>query len=80
LVTIQNCDDYYVVVVVIVVVVVVVVVVVAVVVAVVEVIIIICVTTFMQGIYNYISETLHVSRVAAVLHLQFVLPVMLFHP
>jgi len=36
----------------------------------------------MQGIYNYIPETNHVSRVysvAAVLYLQFVLHVMLFH-
>ena len=35
------------------------------------------------GIYNYIPETNHVSRVysvAAVLYLQFVLHVMLFHP
>ena len=35
----------------------------------------------MQGIYNYIPETKHVSRVysvAAVLYLQFVLYVMLF--
>jgi hypothetical protein len=37
----------------------------------------------MQGIYNYIPETNHVSRVysvAAVLYLQFVLHVMLFRP
>jgi len=37
----------------------------------------------MQGIYNYIPETNHVSWVytfAAVLYLQFVLHVMLFHP
>jgi Na+/glutamate symporter len=37
----------------------------------------------MQGIYNYITETNHVSRVysvAAVLYLQSVLQVMLFHP
>ena len=37
----------------------------------------------MQGIYNYIPETNHVSRVysvAAVLYLQFVLQVMLFRP
>ena len=37
----------------------------------------------MQGIYNYIYETKHVSRayiVAAVLYLQFVLHVMLFRP
>jgi len=36
----------------------------------------------MQGIYNYILETNYVSRVhsvAAVLYLQFVLYVMLFH-
>jgi len=42
---------------------------------------IIYVITFMQGIYNYIRETNHVSRVysvAAVLYLQFVLHVMLF--
>ena len=45
--------------------------------------IIIFVITFMQGIYNYLPETNHVSRVqsvAAVLYLQFVLQVMLFHP
>jgi len=45
--------------------------------------IIIIATTFMQGIYNYITETNHVSRVysvAAVLYLQSVLQVMLFHP
>ena len=39
--------------------------------------------TLMQSIYNYISETNHVSRVysiAAVLYLQFVLHVMLFRP
>ena len=44
-------------------------------------IIIILFNTFMQGIYNYIPETNHVSRVysvAAVLHLQFVLHVMVF--
>ena len=37
----------------------------------------------MHGIYFYIPDTNHVSRVygvAAVLYLQFVLPVMLFHP
>ena len=36
---------------------------------------------FMQGIYNYIPETNHVSRayrVAAVLYLQFLLRVLLF--
>jgi hypothetical protein len=46
-------------------------------------IIIILVITFMQGIYNYIPETNHVSRVhgvAAVLCIQFVLHVMLFRP
>ena len=46
-------------------------------------IIIILVITVMQRIYNYISETNHVCRVhgiAAVLYLQFVLHVMLFHP
>ena len=46
-------------------------------------IIIIIITTFMQGIYKYIAETNHVSRVysvAAVLYLQFVLHVMLFRP
>jgi len=46
-------------------------------------IIIILVITFLQGIYNYIPETNHVSRVysvPAVLYLQFVLRVMLFHP
>ena len=44
-------------------------------------IIIILVTTFMHGVYNYIPETNHVSRVysvAAVLYLQSVLHVMLF--
>ena len=44
-------------------------------------IIIILVTTFMQGIYNYIPKINHVSRVysvAAVLKLQLVLQVMLF--
>ena len=44
-------------------------------------IIIILVFTFMQGIYNYIPDTNHVSRVrsiAAVLYLQFLLHVMLF--
>jgi len=42
-------------------------------------IIIIIIITFRQGIYNYIPETNHVSRVysfAAVLYLQFVLHVM----
>jgi hypothetical protein len=37
----------------------------------------------MQGIYNYIPETKHVSKlysVVAVLYLQFVLHVMLFRP
>jgi hypothetical protein len=46
-------------------------------------IIIIFVITFMQGIYNYISETTHVSglySIAAVLYLQFVLHVILFRP
>ena len=41
------------------------------------------VITFMHGIYNYIPETNHVSRVysvAAVLYVQFVLHVMLFRP
>ena len=53
------------------------------VVVVVVVIITIFVITFIQGIYNHIPETNHVSRVycvAAVLHFQFVLHVMLFHP
>ena len=39
--------------------------------------------TCMQGIYNYIPETNHVSSahsIAAVLYLQFVLRVMLFRP
>jgi hypothetical protein len=42
----------------------------------------ILVITFMQDIYSYILETNNVSRlysVAAVLYLQFVLHVMLFH-
>ena len=46
-------------------------------------IIIILVITFLQGIYNYVPETNHVSRVhnvAAVLYLQFVLHVMLPRP
>jgi len=46
-------------------------------------IIIIIVINFMQCIYNYISETGHVSTVysvAAVLYLQFVLHVMLYCP
>jgi hypothetical protein len=44
-------------------------------------IIIICVVTFMQGIYNCITETTHVPRVCsvtAVLCSQFVLHVMVF--
>jgi len=39
--------------------------------------------TFMQGIYNYIPATNHVSRVhsiASAVYLQFVLRVMLFRP
>ena len=46
-------------------------------------IIIILVITYMQGINNYIPETNHVSTVysvAAVLYIQFMLYVMLFHP
>ena len=46
-------------------------------------VIIILIFTFMQGIYNYIPETVYVSRVysvAAVLYLQFLLHVMLFLP
>jgi len=45
-------------------------------------IVVIFVITFLQGIYNYIFETICVSRVFGVpadLYLQFVLPVMLFH-
>jgi len=41
------------------------------------------ITIFMQVIYNYIPETKHVSRVqgvAAVVHLQFVLHVVLLSP
>jgi hypothetical protein len=37
--------------------------------------------TYMQGMYNYIPETIHVSRaysIAAVVYLQFVLYIMLF--
>jgi hypothetical protein len=44
-------------------------------------IVIITTTTYMQGMYNYTPETIHVSRVysiAAVVYLQFVLYVMLF--
>ena len=44
-------------------------------------IIIIIIITFMQCIYNYVPETIHVSRVysvESVLHLQFVLHVTLF--
>ena len=47
-----------------------------------SIIVIILVITFMQGIYNYIPVTNHVWRVysvAAVLYLQFVIHVMLFH-
>ena len=46
-------------------------------------IIIILVITYMQGINNYIPETNRVSTVysvAAVLYIQFMLYVMLFHP
>jgi hypothetical protein len=46
------------------------------------VVVVIPVITFMQGMYNYTPETKHVSMVycvAAVLYLQFVLHVMLFH-
>jgi hypothetical protein len=46
-------------------------------------IIIILVITFMQSIYSYILETIHVSRVhsvPAVLYLQYVLHVILFRP
>ena len=47
-------------------------------------IIIIIIITFMHDVYNYMPETNHVSRVlysvAAVLHWQFVLHVMLFRP
>ena len=46
-------------------------------------IIIILVITFLEGIYKYLPETNHVSRVysvAAVLYLQLVLHVKLFHP
>ena len=45
-------------------------------------IIIILVINFIKGIYSYVPETDHVSRiysVAAVLYLQFLLHVMLFH-
>ena len=51
--------------------------------AIIIIIIIILVITFMQGIYNYLPETTHVSRVygvVAVLYLQSVLHVMLFRP
>ena len=46
-------------------------------------IIIFLVITLMQGIYNYILETNHISgayNVAAVLYLQSVVHVMLFRP
>jgi len=46
-------------------------------------IIIIRVITLMHGIYNYVPETNHVSRVysvATILYLQFVPHVMLFRP
>ena len=46
-------------------------------------VIIILVITFMQGMYNYIPETNHVSwvySVAVILYRQFVLHVMLFRP
>jgi len=47
-----------------------------------NIIIIIILITFMQGIYSYLPETNHVSRVYSlgVLYLQFVLHVMLFRP
>ena len=44
--------------------------------------VVVVIGTFMQGIYNYIPETNRVSgvyRFAAILYLQFVLHVMLFH-
>jgi len=46
-------------------------------------IIIILVITFMHGIYNYVPDTNHLSRlysVAAVLYMQLMLHVMLFRP
>ena len=46
-------------------------------------IIIIIIITCIRGIYNYMLETNHVSRVysvTAVLYLQFVVHVMLFRP
>ena len=46
-------------------------------------VVVIFVITFIQGIYNYIPETNHVSRVYSVasgLYLQFVLHVTLFCP
>ena len=58
------------------------VVVVVVVLVVVVVVVVVVVITFMQGIYNYISEINRVSSAcsaAAVLCLQFMLHVMLFH-
>jgi hypothetical protein len=45
-------------------------------------IIIIILVTFIQVIYDYIRKTIHVSRVcsvAALLYVQFVLHIMLFH-
>ena len=46
-------------------------------------IIIIIIINFMEGVYNYIPETNHASRVysfGAVLYLQYVLDVILFCP
>ena len=48
-----------------------------------EIIIIIIIYHLIQGIYNYIPETNHVSRVysaSAITYLQFMLHVMLFCP
>ena len=59
-----------------------VVVVIVVIIIIIIIIIIILVIPFMQGIYNYIPETKHFSRVysaAAVLYLRSMLHVMLFH-
>ena len=51
--------------------------------AIIIIIIILVIITFTQGIYNYIPETNHVSRVysvAAFLYIQSVVRVMLFLP
>jgi ABC-type nitrate/sulfonate/bicarbonate transport system permease component len=55
----------------------------AIIVIIIIIIIIMLVITLLHGIYNYVPETNHVSRVYSVetiLYLQFVLHIMLFRP